>query len=177
MLKTILVLLLCTFAMSVRQMAASDRGIKISHDNMLGDYLTDKDGMSIYVYDQDDNNMSACYSNCTSLWKVFEVDAGITVYGNMTTSMLGKFMRDDGRAQLTFNQMPLYFYKKDMMSGDMNGQGILSHRGYWYLVAPDGTPILNMNNSTIPLIPSMSSDSTNQPDDLDRMPSMDYDSY
>lgn len=163
MLKTILILLLCTFALSIRQTAVSDRGIKVSHDNMLGDYLTDKDGMSLYVFDQDDNNYSACYRNCTKMWHPFQIDAGITVYGNLTTSLLGKFQRDDGMAQLTFNQMPLYFYQLDMMSGDMNGQGLMSNRGYWYLVAPNGTPILNMDNNTMPLDITTLSDSSSQP--------------
>ena len=159
MLKTIVLLLLCTFALSVRQMAVTDRGLKIMNDPVLGNYLTDKDGKSLYVFDQDDNNMSNCYRNCTTMWPAFTVDAGITVYGNLTTSMLGMFIRDDGSNQLTFNQMPLYFYKLDLMSGDKNGQGIFGNGGYWYLVAPDGTPI--MGNTATPAAPVMPADTTN----------------
>lgn len=163
MLKTIVLLLLCTLSLSIRQTTSSDRGIKIADDNMLGNYLTDKDGRSLYVFDQDDNNMSSCYRNCTKLWHPFSVDAGITVFGNLTTSMLGMFLRNDGSNQLTFNQMPLYFYDLDKMSGDMNGHGLLSSGGYWYLVAPNGTPIMNMmNNTTVtPEAPSMPADNTN----------------
>ncbi len=54
----------------------------------------------------------------------------------VTASMLGTTTRTDGTVQVTYNGWPLYTYSKDMVPGDMNGEGFAS---LWYMMTPAGT--------------------------------------
>jgi predicted lipoprotein with Yx(FWY)xxD motif len=146
MIKAILLLVLCTFTLCVKQ-ESLDRGLKISTHPTLGDYLTDKEGMSLYMFDLDTDFTSNCYDDCTKTWPPYDVDTGVTVFGDIKDTLLGRFQRGDGFNQLTFNKMPLYFYSKDTMSGDVNGHGVMDFGGRWYLMSPSGTPIRRMLSS------------------------------
>ncbi len=43
---------------------------------------------------------------------------------------------DDGKAQVTYNGIPLYYFSKDAKAGDVNGQGF---KNVWFLVGPAST--------------------------------------
>jgi predicted lipoprotein with Yx(FWY)xxD motif len=143
MLKVILLLVLCTFTCCLRQ-ENLEKGLKISTHPTLGEYLTDKDGRSLYMFDLDSDMMSNCYDDCATTWTPYLIDSGVTIYGNIRDNLLGRFARTDGKIQLTFNKMPLYFYSLDTMPGDFNGNGLMSFGGKWYLMSPNGTPINRM---------------------------------
>ena len=49
---------------------------------------------------------------------------------------LGWINRSDGGMQVTYNDMPLYYYSKDNIPGDVLGQGT---GGKWFIVPPSGT--------------------------------------
>jgi predicted lipoprotein with Yx(FWY)xxD motif len=51
----------------------------------------------------------------------------------VTASKLGTITRSDGTTQVTYNNMPLYFFFKDQKAGDTNGQGVGS---VWYVATP-----------------------------------------
>ena len=46
--------------------------------------------------------------------------------------------RTDGAMQVTFYDMPLYYFADDTTAGDVNGQGFGDK---WWVVAPSGEPI------------------------------------
>jgi predicted lipoprotein with Yx(FWY)xxD motif len=48
-------------------------------------------------------------------------------------SKISVLNRPDGGQQVTYNGMPLYYYSKDNIPGDTNGQGLNNE---WYIVAP-----------------------------------------
>ena len=41
--------------------------------------------------------------------------------------------RDDGREQVTYNGLPLYYFANDKAPGDTKGQGV---GGVWFVAAP-----------------------------------------
>ena len=50
------------------------------------------------------------------------VAAGATPKGgDGVTGTLGTITRDDGTLQVTYNGLPLYFFKNDKQPGDLNG--------------------------------------------------------
>ena len=53
-------------------------------------------------------------------------------------SLLGTTTRKDGTLQVTYNGMPLYYYAKDTVAGDVNGQEV---GDVWYVIAPNGKMI------------------------------------
>ncbi len=101
----------------------------------LGKYLIAYNGMTLYTYSKDTNASSTCYGQCAVNWppyvagpedNVNQLQAGVT-------GKVGTIVRADGSAQVTYNGKPLYFYVKDIKSGDTTGQNV---GGVWFVVKP-----------------------------------------
>jgi len=81
-------------------------------------------GMTVYVFTKDvkDNGKSACSGQCLDTWPALTVAAGATpTAGTGVSGKLGTITRDDGTLQVTYNGLPLYFFKNDKAPGDANG--------------------------------------------------------
>lgn len=95
-------------------------------------YLVPPDNFSLYVFDNDSPGQSACTGNCAGTWPPLpggpQYGGGAGVGGTF-----GSITRDDGTVQVTYNDMPLYFYSGDAAAGDTNGDGI---GGVWHLATP-----------------------------------------
>jgi predicted lipoprotein with Yx(FWY)xxD motif len=81
--------------------------------------------MTLYIFTMDvkDSGESACTGGCLETWPALTVDAGATPTGGPgVTGELGTITRaDDGTLQVTYNGLPLYFFKNDQAPGDLNG--------------------------------------------------------
>ena len=53
-----------------------------------------------------------------------------------------------GHEVVTYNRWPLYTYQDDVSPGMVTGQGIDNNGGYWYLMSPDGTPLVPAGDPT-----------------------------
>ena len=82
-------------------------------------------GMTLYNFSKDtkDSGKSVCTEGCLATWPALTVDAGATPVGGAgVTGKLGTITRtDDGTLQVTYNGLPLYFFKNDKAPGDLNG--------------------------------------------------------
>ena len=81
-------------------------------------------GMTVYNFTKDtkDSGTSACTGGCITTWPALTVAAGATPTGGAgVTGTLGTITRDDGTLQVTYNGLPLYFFKNDQAPGDLNG--------------------------------------------------------
>jgi predicted lipoprotein with Yx(FWY)xxD motif len=82
-------------------------------------------GMTLYSFTMDvrDSGESACTGGCLETWPALTVAAGETPTGGPgVTGELGTITRaDDGTLQVTYNGLPLYFFKNDQAPGDLNG--------------------------------------------------------
>jgi predicted lipoprotein with Yx(FWY)xxD motif len=82
------------------------------------------DGMTVYTFTKDtkDSGKSACSGDCLVTWPALTVVAGATPTGGTgVTGTLGTITRDDGTLQVTYNGLPLYYFKNDKAPGDANG--------------------------------------------------------
>src|SRR6185312_2734544 len=81
--------------------------------------------MTLYNFTKDtkDSGKSACTGGCLDTWPALTVPAGATpVAGDGVTGTLGTITRaDNGAIQVTYNGLPLYFFKNDKAPGDLNG--------------------------------------------------------
>jgi predicted lipoprotein with Yx(FWY)xxD motif len=81
--------------------------------------------MTVYIFTKDvkDSGKSACSGGCLETWPALTVPAGTTPSaGTGVTGTLGTITReDDGTLQVTYNGLPLYFFKNDAAVGDLNG--------------------------------------------------------
>ena len=89
-----------------------------------GTVLVAANGMTLYIFTKDvkDSGKSACLTGCIDTWPALTVAAGATPAGGTgVTGKFGTITRDDGTIQVTYNGLPLYFFKNDKAPGDANG--------------------------------------------------------
>ena len=87
--------------------------------------VASSNGMTVYNFTKDtkDSGTSACTASCLETWPALTVAAGETpAAGAGVTGTLGTITRaDNGALQVTYNGLPLYFFKNDKAPGDLNG--------------------------------------------------------
>ncbi|MBZ0275888.1 MAG: hypothetical protein K8I60_07085 [Anaerolineae bacterium] len=135
MLVLIVVAVMLLGAISVgAQDSAAPATVMMGSNDALGSFLVGANGFTLYLFKNDEPAKSNCAGDCAVNWPPLTVgegerptlDAGVP-------GRLGVITRDDGSRQVTYNGMPLYFFKNDAAAGDTNGQG----RGdVWYVVNP-----------------------------------------
>lgn len=91
----------------------------------------DKDGFSLYVFDNDSIESSNCEGQCLVNWPAFVPSDEDIAIGNFTI-----FERSNGTKQWAHNGMPLYFFIDDIARSEINGEGV---NGVWHLVLPSVT--------------------------------------
>jgi predicted lipoprotein with Yx(FWY)xxD motif len=118
------------------EMAEEDPDIEVAQNTRFGDILTGKDGMTLYMFLMDEENVSNCRGGCLSLWPPLVVEGDEPVLGEgVDPDLIGTADLEDGRQVVTYNGMPLYYYAQDTREGDLNGQGVGS---VWFVVSPEG---------------------------------------
>ncbi len=107
--------------------------LKIGFQDELGPFLIDAEGKTVYLYTPDTKaGESACTGECATAWPpVPATDMMLLPPGIQGT--LASIDRADGTKQLTYNDIPLYYYAKDDEAGDVYGQEV---GDVWYVVTP-----------------------------------------
>ena len=89
--------------------------------------LVDSAGKTLYTYDKDTADTSACTGACATTWPPLIIASGSTPKaGSGITGALATITRPDGTKQVTYNGAPLYTYKQDAKAGDASGDGVNS---------------------------------------------------
>ncbi len=126
--------------------------INLATNATLGQYLTNKNGLTLYMFANDADSTSSCTGGCELTWPAFttnltaaKLDAGLnaTDFATITTA--------SGKKQVTYKGWPLYTYSasgtdgygnpanKPEAPGSINGEGI---NGVWFIAKPDYTIML-----------------------------------
>ena len=88
--------------------------------------------MTLYTFENDAPGVSNCKGGCAAIWPPLTVAAGQTpTAGTGVGGALATITRDDGRLQVTYQGLPLYFFHQDSRPGDTKG-----HYSGWDLVTP-----------------------------------------
>jgi len=107
----------------------------------LGQILVDGSGRTLYLFQKDQPNQSACSGACAAAWPV-DQSAGMPKASNgVKASMLGTTKRTDGTTQVTYNKHPLYYYSGDSGPGQQSGQNLNAFGAKWFVVAPAGSAV------------------------------------
>jgi predicted lipoprotein with Yx(FWY)xxD motif len=114
----------------ISSMTVNNPVVQVTTDPTLGDILTSQ-GMTLYRYTNDAENVSNCYDQCATNWPPLLVGSGAPQAGTGLEGGLGVIERTDGGRQVTYNGMPLYFWIRDVRPGDTTGQGV---GGVWFVV-------------------------------------------
>ena len=103
----------------------------------LGSIIADSDGKTLYMYTKDTKDTSACYDACATSWPPLLADK-IDAKDGVDAKLIGYTKRTDGKMQVTYNGMPLYYWVKDQKPGDTTGQNV---GGVWFVLGADGKVI------------------------------------
>jgi predicted lipoprotein with Yx(FWY)xxD motif len=106
--------------------------VMIATDPELGPYLVDSEGMTLYLFTQDEPGVSNCSGPCLASWPPLTVEGEPTA-GDGVTGELSTIPLSDGSEMVTYNDVPLYYFAPDKEPGDIFGQGV---GGVWYTVSP-----------------------------------------
>lgn len=113
--------------------AQSDEAtVSTSETPDLGTFLTDAEGMTLYMFTKDEPGKSNCSGDCLANWPAFVASDPLTLPDGVPGE-LTQITRDDGTQQVAYNGMPLYSFAADAAAGDTNGQGV---GDVWFVVAP-----------------------------------------
>ncbi len=106
--------------------------VSVRQDPALGLVLTDAQGWTLYIFTRDQPGVSVCTGQCAVNWPPLTIE-GDPVAPPDLPGALGVIMRPDGARQVTYNDMPLYYFAGDTQPGDMNGHGV---GGVWLIAKP-----------------------------------------
>jgi len=124
--------------------------VAVQVNPLLGTYLTDVDGRTLYTYGNDFPGdchtppVSNCVADCVVSWPIFDAGARALAPG-LEDAAFGSITRDDGFEQTTYYGWPLYYYKSDLLLGQLTGQG----KGKtWHAAEPTPPSIVIMKVGT-----------------------------
>jgi predicted lipoprotein with Yx(FWY)xxD motif len=107
--------------------------VQVGFTEELGPFLTDAEGMTVYLFTKDVTaGESACYDDCAAAWPPVPAADGMMLPPGIPGT-LSAIERTDGSQQMTYNDIPLYYFAKDAAPGDTTGQDV---GDVWYIVTP-----------------------------------------
>jgi predicted lipoprotein with Yx(FWY)xxD motif len=104
----------------------------------LGMVLVDGSGRTLYLFEKDQTNQSACTGACVAAWPIDQSSGTPKAGGGVKASLLGTIRRADGTTQVAYNGHPLYYYDGDSGAGQLNGQDVDAFGAKWFVVTPAG---------------------------------------
>lgn len=104
-----------------------------------GTFLTDADGLTLYLFTNDTPGMSNCSGDCLTAWPALLTGGDPVAGSGVDASLLGTTTRDDGSVQVTYSGWPLYFFAGDAAPGDLEGQGV---NDVWFAISPEGQQLV-----------------------------------
>jgi predicted lipoprotein with Yx(FWY)xxD motif len=110
--------------------------VGVMQNATVGQYLTDANGKTLYVFSADSPDTSTCNGPCSGPWPPFAAPAAGLSAPASVTGTLATISRQDGSQQVTYNHQPLYFFTRDANPGDVNGQGVTAFGGSWSAATP-----------------------------------------
>lgn len=113
-----------------------------------GKALVDHKNMTLYVFDKDTKNKSACTGACAKAWPPLLDAKAPTAGSGVDRKLLKTITRSDGKKQVAYNGHPLYLFDEDQKAGDAKGQAVDAFGAKWYVINPKGKQITTKPKST-----------------------------
>jgi predicted lipoprotein with Yx(FWY)xxD motif len=103
--------------------------------------LADAKGRTLYLWEADQGDKSACDGPCAKAWPPLTTDGAPQAGAGVKQGLLGTSKRADGTLGVTYNGHPLYYFSGDQAPGDANGKGSDGFGAEWYPVSPAGAAL------------------------------------
>ncbi len=142
---TVLLALILTLVVAYTQESTTP-DLGISNDAGFDEQVVDGEGMTVYVFVQDEEGVSTCVDVCTNNWPPLLADGEPVVGEGVDPSLVGTIEREDGTLQLTYAGQPLYTYARDFEPGDINGHALGQ---LFFVVSAGGKAITDAPNAVV----------------------------
>ena len=109
----------------------------------LGRMLTDGHGRTLYLFAADKPNVSKLSAAGLSIWPPFGATGKPQAKSGALAAKIGTITGANGKAQVTYDSHPLYYYVGDTKPGQTSGQALNQFGAEWYVLAPSGNKIDN----------------------------------
>lgn len=127
---------------SPRVHAARSKGttVVLESSSKYGKILADKGGRTLYLLTANGSTSLACTGTCAAVWPPLLTVGKPRAGAGVEAKMLGTVKRGSS-LQVTYAGHPLYLYSGDSAAHQVNGEGIASFGGTWYVLASRGAPV------------------------------------
>lgn len=108
--------------------------VQVASNEQFGDILVGPDGMTLYIFTNDQPGVTNCYDQCAVNWPPLMLAEGQPLTGGAgVTGELGTTERTDGGRQVTYNGWPLYYWVQDTAPGQTSGHLV---NNVWFVATP-----------------------------------------
>jgi predicted lipoprotein with Yx(FWY)xxD motif len=126
--------------------AASGVTVKVDARSVpgMGTVLVTSAGYALYMFEPDNRRSVSCTGACAGTWPPLALPAGASPAAGpgVKQSLLGSDPNPAGGRVVTYDGWPLYGYTGDVEPGQATGQNIDLNGGEWYVISPDGQPLV-----------------------------------
>jgi predicted lipoprotein with Yx(FWY)xxD motif len=109
-------------------------------DSQFGDIIFDGKRQAIYVFELDSRGETVCYDECAEAWPPVYTKGAPVAGDGVDAELLGTVKRRDGRKQVTYDGLPLYYYAHEG-PGEVKCHNVNLNGGLWWVVGADGKPL------------------------------------
>ena len=106
-----------------------------SFTTVYGPILVGNNNRVVYMFTKDSVGKSVCYGKCAEIWPPVLTEVAPIAGAGVDAKLFGTFKRTDGKRQVTYKGMPLYYYFADKNPGELMGQNV---NGVWFVLRPTG---------------------------------------
>jgi len=108
--------------------------VSLGGNDTLGEFLVGPDGMTLYIFTNDEPGVSNCSGGCADNWPPLTVEGDDLAAGDGVTGELAVIEREGGSMQVTYDGQPLYYWANDSAPGDATGHEV---GGVWFVARVD----------------------------------------
>jgi predicted lipoprotein with Yx(FWY)xxD motif len=107
----------------------------------LGKIIVNSRGRTLYLFEKDKRNRSACSGACASYWPPLLAHGKPIAAGGAKQALIGTIKRANGTRQVTYAGHPVYTYVLDTKRGQTTGEGSTLFGAGWDALTPSGKKI------------------------------------
>lgn len=116
--------------------------LKTAEVDAIGTYLTNQEGRAVYMFTVEKSGQVECRGPCAKDWAPVMTRSDASAGAGVDGDKIGTISSGGAERQVTYANHPLYYFIHDGgKAGATTGQAVASYSGFWYLLAPGGTPI------------------------------------
>ena len=133
-----LLLVLAISAVAAGGLAAGAMAAPAAHKSAVavrssrfGRIVFDGRGFVLYAFTKDSARRGTCSGACAAAWPPYVVKSKPVAMAGAIARLIGTTRRADGRLQVTYAGMPLYYYVGDRSRGQILCQNVSEFGGLW----------------------------------------------